>query len=68
MTIQVKNDPKTIHIYNSTSKNNLYIKIGEKGTIRKIMYSTTSDSKGAYKLLILLMSEVQQTNTDLKMF
>ena len=26
-TIQVKNDSKTIHIYNSTSKNNLYIKI-----------------------------------------
>ena len=51
MTIQVKNDPKTINIYNSTSKNNLYIKIGEKGTIRKIMYSTTSDSKGAYKAI-----------------
>ena len=54
MTIQVKNDPKTIHIYNSTSKNNLYIKIGEKGTIRKIMYSTTSDSKGEYKAINFL--------------
>ena len=51
MTIQVKNDPKTINIYNSTSKNNLYIKIGIRGTIKKIMYSTTSDSKGAYKAI-----------------
>ena len=53
-TIQVKNDSKTIHIYNSTSKNNLYIKIGERGAIKKIMYSTTSDSKGEYKAINFL--------------
>ena len=48
LTIQVKNDPKTIHIYNSATKNNLFIKIGEFGRskLRKIMYSKTTDSKG----------------------
>jgi hypothetical protein len=53
LTIQVKNDPKTIHIYNSATKNNLFIKIGEYGrTNMKIMYSKTSDSKNAYKAIL----------------
>ena len=53
LTIQVKNDPKTIHIYNSATKNNLFIKLGEFGRtkLRKIMYSKTTDSKGAYKAI-----------------
>ena len=53
LTIQVKNDPKTIHIYNSGTKNNLFIKLGEFGRtkLRKIMYSKTTDSKGAYKAI-----------------
>ena len=53
LTIQVKNDPKTIHIYNSVLKNNLFIKIGESGRskLRKIMYSKTTDSKGEYKAI-----------------
>jgi hypothetical protein len=29
LTIQVKNDPKTIHIHNKDNKNNLFIKMGE---------------------------------------
>jgi hypothetical protein len=53
LTIQVKNDPKTIHIYNSVMKNNLFIKLGEFGRskLRKIMYSKTTDSKGEYKAI-----------------
>jgi phosphotransferase system IIB component len=51
MTIQVKNSPKTIHIYNSTSKNNLYIKIGENGSVKKVMYSKTSDGPSLYKAI-----------------
>jgi hypothetical protein len=53
LTIQVKNDPKTIHIYNSVMKSNLFIKLGEFGRtkLRKIMYSKTTDSKGEYKAI-----------------
>lgn len=53
MTIQVKNNPKTIHIYNSATKNNLFIKLGEFGRskLKKIMYSKTTDSKGEYKAI-----------------
>ena len=50
-TIQVKNDSKTIHIYNSTSKNNLYIKIGVNGSVQKVMYSKTSDGPSLYKAI-----------------
>jgi hypothetical protein len=55
LTIQVKNDTKAIHIYNSVTKKKLFIKIGEYGTTKrkKIMYSKTSDSKNAYKAILL---------------
>jgi len=56
LTIQVKNDPKTIHINNSGTKNNLYFKFGENGRskVKKVMYSKTSDSKGEYKAINFL--------------
>ena len=46
--IEVKNTPQTIHISNKKNKNELFIKIGEYKKSKKIMYSTTTDSKGEY--------------------
>ena len=46
--IEVKNTPQTIHISNKKNKNELFIKIGEYKKNKKIMYSTTTDSKGEY--------------------
>jgi hypothetical protein len=48
LTIQVKTDPKTIHIHNKNNKNKLFIEIGKYGPskLKKIMYLKTTDSKG----------------------
>ena len=49
--IEVKNNPQTIHISNKKNKNELFIKIGEYKKNKKIMYSTTTDSKGQYSAI-----------------